>query len=178
MITIPLLVHNPLKFNDPLTWLSTVQRNFCRTKYNHGALLIYDSENIFGLGVRWVVVEAVKVGVHVITFEHYKSYSKDRILGTFDVDQNTLDYKFLNSTVGYKYQFSIWWSEIAMQLSKSVSGDSKLTRYFSNINNTTRYYCFELLNDFLKSGLGYSATGFDFEQKYEVRLFDINSIKE
>lgn len=179
MEAIPLLVHNPLEFSEPLSWLSTAQRNFCGTFYNHGAILIHDTENLFGLGKTWVIVEAVKVGVHVITLEHYKTYSTNRILGTFDVvDQKALDFNFLESTVGLKYQYSIWWSEIAMIVSDKLLGsESKITNYFGNFNNPNRYYCFELMNDFFKSGLGYSCTGKDYEENYEVKLFDINSIK-
>ena len=178
MIAIPLLVHNPFEIDKPLSWLSTAQRNFCGTFYNHAAILIHDIENIFGLGKTWIIVEVVKVGVQAITLEHYKTYSTNRILGTFDVDQNTLDYNFLKSTVGLKYQYSIWWSELVMNISNKLLGsESKITKYFGNFNNPNRYYCFELLNDFFKSELGYSCTGKDFEDKYQVKLFDINSIK-
>ncbi len=177
MIAIPLLVHNPLELTEPLSWLSTAQRNFCGTFYNHGAILIHDTENIFGLGKTWIIVEAVKVGVQAITLEHYKTYSTNRILGTFK-PEHEIDFNFIKSTVGLKYQYSIWWTEIAMNISNSVLGsESKITNYFGNFNNPNRYYCFELLNDVFKSGLGYSCTGKDFEDKYEVTLFDINSIK-
>ncbi len=177
MIAIPLLVHNPLEFGKPLSWLSTAQRNYCGSFYNHGAILIHDTENIFGLGKTWIIVEAVKVGVQAITLEHYKTYSTNRILGTFTPEYE-IDYDFIKSTVGLKYQYSIWWLEIVMNISNSVLGsDSKITQYFGNYNNPNRYYCFELLNDVFKSDLGYTCTGKDFEDKYEVTLFDINSIK-
>jgi hypothetical protein len=172
MKTIPMLIHNPFEIKKPLTWLSTLERNFCGSFYNHGALLVFDDLDLFGLGKDiWVVVEAVSVGVHVITYEHYSSYSTNRIIGTFDIDQEKLDYTFLKSTIGRLYQYSAWWSQVCMRISESLIGDSRLTRFFSNYNNPNRFYCFELQNEFLKSGFGYACSGKDFEMKYDVKLF-------
>ena len=109
----PLLVHNPFHFNNLLSWVSTIQRNVCRSFFNHGAILFEDLIT----GEKFII-EAVSHGVHKITLEKYLSYSKDRILYTFDTIEENTD--FLLAQVGKKYQFSIWWSHVAYTLSENI----------------------------------------------------------
>jgi hypothetical protein len=159
----PLLVHNPFHFNNLLSWVSTIQRNVCRSFFNHGAILFEDLIT----GEKFII-EAVSHGVHKITLEKYLSYSKDRILYTFDTIEENTD--FLLAQVGKKYQFSIWWSHVAYTLSENIFGkNSFITNWFNTYNNPNKWFCFELLDKTFNLGIGPGITGKDFEDNFNLK---------
>jgi hypothetical protein len=158
----PLLVHNPFHIDNVLSWVSTAQRSFCDSFFNHGAILV---ENLV-TGEKFII-EAVSHGVHKITLEKYLSYSKDRILYTFDSIEGDID--FLLAQVGKKYQFSIWWSHIGYTVCKNIFGkNNKITNWFNTYNNQDKWFCFELLDKTFKLEIGPGVTGKDFEDKYNL----------
>jgi hypothetical protein len=159
----PLLVHNPFHFDDFLSWVSTIQRNFCGSFFNHGAILYEDLIT----GEKFII-EAVSHGVHKISLEKYLSYSKDRVLYSFKTNNNS-NIDFLLAQVGKKYQFSIWWSHIGYALFKKMFGkDDFLTNWFNTYNNPNKWFCFELIDKTFNLNLGPGLTGKDFEDNFIV----------
>ena len=159
----PLLVHNPFHFDDFLSWVSTIQRNFCGSFFNHGAILYEDLIT----GEKFII-EAVSHGVHKISLEKYLSYSKDRVLYSFKTNNNS-NIDFLLAQVGKKYQFSIWWSHVGYAISNKLFGkDNFLTNWFNTYNNPNKWFCFELIDKTFNLNLGPGLTGKDFEDNFIV----------
>ena len=172
-----LLINNPFNFKDPITWLSTLERNVTGSKYNHGAILIFDDVNFFGNGIGWFIVEAIGKGVHIVDLKTYMSYSTDRITDIVDVESlgRTPDFEFLKNQIGKKYQFSIWWSYSLLLISNRLFGEnSKLSSILTNQNNPNRWYCFELINKFFGLGLGSSVVGATMVKHYKEYIQNVN----
>ncbi len=172
-----LLINNPFDVKDSITWLSTLQRSVTGSAHNHGAILIEDDQDFFGLGKGWFIVESIGHGVHIITLKEYLSYSTGRITDVIDFTELgfTPDFNFLNMQIGKKYQFSIWWSySLFLVLNKIFGHEHNFTKKLSNVNNPDRWYCFELLGAFFGLGLGSAVVGKTIEDKFTDSIKNVN----
>jgi hypothetical protein len=172
-----LLINNPFDVKDSITWLSTLQRNVTASAHNHGAILIEDDQDFFGLGKGWFIVESIGHGVHIITLKEYLSYSTNRITNVVDFTALGFppNFNFLNAQIGKKYQFSIWWSySLFLLLNKIFGHEHSLTKKLTNVNNPDCWYCFELLGEFFGLGLGSAVVGKTIEDKFADSIKNVN----
>jgi hypothetical protein len=163
----PLLVHNPFEWQKPLFYASALQRWVLGTYFNHGAILVEQPDG------RKTVIEAVGSGVIESDYKHWKEKEPKRQVWTF-TPKKSGDYTFLRKQIGKKYQLSVWYSYAFFLLSKKIFGDkSVITKYFSNINNPNKWFCFELQLTCFGDKENAMGAGDYIEKNYQVKTITL-----
>jgi len=124
-----LIVHTPLNWKRPLTFISWAIRKFAKTYYNHAAFLITIDKNQF-------IVEADMHGVILIPF---KDWIKEQKVTVYKVPKSYRA-KALSKVGNTKYDFA---SLLFYQLINTVTG--KYYGYTDERKAAEKFYCYEYL---------------------------------
>lgn len=145
-------------FHRPKNLVSKAIRLFTGSYWNHAGFLYKNNDG------EYYFIEAVENGIMRLTMPQMtKKYGKIceiKFLPEVDSDFD------LTTLIGIKYQFSIFWTFPLFVAIKRVFGTtSKITNYFSCVNNDNRYYCFELVAEVTGKINSHLADGFYFDDK-------------
>ena len=119
--------------------------------WNHSALL-----------VNGYVYEAVFPRIRKKEYKEWLELHKDiELKHIFDILKNDP-----NQLVGLRYDLGVFVSELCFYIASRIFGkDSKIAKFFSNRNDVSKWFCFELCAWCVGKPNSWRANGFTFDNK-------------
>lgn len=154
-----MLYFQPVLFHRPHNLISKGIRLVTNSYYNHAGAYFID-EN----GVEWFV-EAVEGGVRILLWSKALVYYKqfDCEISFYASRPMVRDYK---EVLGNGYEFAAFPRELAYYSSLRFLGtENRITKWLSNIDDKSKFVCFELVSYLQGDEKPWGANGFNWDSK-------------